>query len=173
MKAESYFDNDKNKLLNGMGMLSPVLAKVGALGLFTMMCLTTTDVAGRYFFNTPIVGAFEMTEFLVLIVIFSFIGFTQASKTHVSVEIIINIFPKRIQFLIILFNHIVCFCLMSLFVWTGFEKAFELIETGERSQNLAIPSYPFAFFLAIGCVVLCVEYLRDIIRFLTIKKGGS
>jgi TRAP-type C4-dicarboxylate transport system permease small subunit len=35
-----------------------------------MMCLTTVDVVGRYVFNSPVLGAFELTEFLVLILIF-------------------------------------------------------------------------------------------------------
>ena len=43
-----------------LGRLSSMLAYVGACALFVMMCLTTADVVGRYIFNSPILGVFEL-----------------------------------------------------------------------------------------------------------------
>ena len=57
-----------------MEWLSSNLSYLGSIALFAMMSLTTVDVVGRYFFNKPVLGAFELTEFLVLILIFSFLA---------------------------------------------------------------------------------------------------
>ena len=157
-------------ILEKTGILSKVLAYLGAVALFGTMCLTAADVIGRYVFNTPILGVFELTEFLVLILIFSFLAYTQSQKTHVAVELLLKIFPKRIQAFIEVVNHVICLVLMILITWMGFKKALELMEVGEASPNLGIPDYPFVFFLTVGCTIMCLEYLRDIIRLLVNMK---
>ena len=161
-------------ILEKSGILSSVLAYVGAVALFGTMCLTAADVIGRYAFNSPILGVFELTEFLVLILIFSFLAYTQSQKTHVAVELLLKILPRRIQAYIEVLNHIICLVLMILITWMGFQKALELMEVGEASPNLGIPDYPFVFFLTLGCTIMCIEYIRDIIRLLSnIKEQSS
>lgn len=154
---------DSLTLSKKLKKLSRGIGYIGAFALFVMMLLTTTDVVGRYLFNKPILGAYELTEYLVLILIFSFLSNAQAHKDHVSVDLIFTKFPHKFRFVVNLFNHIVCFLLTVLISWMSFLKALELKEVGEASPNLVIPDYPFVFFLVIGSVVLCVEYLRDII----------
>jgi TRAP-type C4-dicarboxylate transport system permease small subunit len=103
---------------------------------------------------------------MVLVLIFSFLGYTQARKSHVSVDLFMMLFPKRLKVPIEIFNHLACLLIMALIAWMGVEKALELIEAGEVSPNLALPSYPFVFFLVLGCVVMCVEFIKDIIMIL-------
>ena len=105
-----------------LGWFSSALSYVGAFSLFTMMCLTTVDVVGRYIFNRPITGVFELTEYLVLILIFSFIGYTQSKKGHVAVDILLPVLPPRLKKLIDVANHLVCLALMGLITWMGGEK---------------------------------------------------
>ena len=157
-------------LLKILQNLSTYLAYIGAFSLFSMMCLTITDVAGRYIFNKPVLGAFELTEFMVLVLIFSYLGYAQAKKSHVSVDLFMMFFPKRLKVYIEIFNHVACLAIMILIAWMGFEKALEMMETGESSPNLALPSYPFVFFLVLGCAIMCVEFIRDIILILKTKK---
>lgn len=135
-----------------------------------MMCLTIADVAGRYIFNKPILGAYELTEFMVLVLIFSFIGYAQTHKTHVAVDLFIVFFPKKFKIIIEIFNHIACLAIMALITWMGFETAIEMMESGESSPNLTLPSYPFVFFLVIGCAVLSIEFVKDIFQ---IMKSGK
>jgi TRAP-type transport system small permease protein len=156
-----------------LGWLSAKLAYVGALALFIMMCLTAADVIGRYLFNHPITGVFEITEYLVLILIFSFIGYTQSQKGHVAVDLLLVKFPNRIRNIIEFCNHFICLLLMCLITWMGVEKALELKEVGEASPNLQIPAYPFVFFLVLGCVVMCIELLRDILELIPSGKQGD
>jgi len=161
-------------VIRKMGVCSSFLAGLGAFALFGMMALTTADVIGRYLFNSPILGAFEITEFLVLILIFSFLGYAQSHKVHVSVDLLITRFPRKVQIVIDLINHAVCFLLMILIAWMGAVNALDLMDVGEASPNLSIPDYPFAFFLVLGCAVTCVEFLRDLIGMVaSLKEGGQ
>ncbi|MFO7987180.1 MAG: TRAP transporter small permease [Desulfatiglandaceae bacterium] len=150
--------------------ISSALAYVGACSLFILMCLTTADVAGRYLFNAPILGVFELTEFMILILIFSFLAYTQSKKTHVSVDLLVALFPKKIQIYIAVFNHTLCLILMGLITYMGFVRVLELVEFGEASPNLGIPLYPFVFFLVLGSVAMCIEYIRNLLRLFVERK---
>ena len=164
---------DVKAISNKLGMSSSLLTYLGAFALFAMMLLTTADVVGRYIFNAPILGVFEVTEFMVLILIFSFIAYTQSRKAHVSVDLLVTHLPKRIQVYVDLFNHAVCLLLMALITWMGVERALEMMETGEASPNLGVPDYPFVFFLVLGCAVMCIEYIRDLIRLSGSRKEDT
>ncbi len=132
--------------LRKMGVFSSFLSKLGAIALVGMMGLTTADVICRYLFNSPILGAFEITEFLVLILIFSFLGYTQAQKSHVSVDLLTSLFPRKVQLIIDLINHTVCFLLMLLISWMGTLNALDLMDVGERSPIWRSPIIPSRSF---------------------------
>jgi hypothetical protein len=33
-------------------------------------------------------------------------------------------------------------------------------------MNLPVPEYPFVFFLAFGCGIMCIELVRDVLRII-------
>ena len=149
-----------------LAWFSSALSYLGAYSLFAMRGLTTLDVVGRYIFSRPITGVFELTEYLVLIFIFSFIGYTQSQKGHVAVDILLPLLPPKLKKLIDVANHLVCLALMGLITWMGVAKALELRVVGEASPNLHIPAYPFVFYLVLGCFVMCIELLRSVIQLI-------
>ena len=48
----------------------PALGVTSAAVLFLMMAITAVDVAGRYVFNKPLTGGFEITELLLAALIY-------------------------------------------------------------------------------------------------------
>jgi TRAP-type C4-dicarboxylate transport system permease small subunit len=136
-----------------------------------MICVTVVDVGGRYLFNAPILGAFEITQFLVLVIVFSFLGYAQAKKSHVTVDLFFERFPPKAKTVISIFNYFVGIFIFLIIAWMGFEKAVESFRTGEKPLNLGIPNFPFVFFLSFGAAIVCVEFLRDIIKELKKTDG--
>lgn len=64
------------------------LVRAGAAALAIMMLLTFFNVAGRKLLNSPVVGAVEMTELLMGLIVFLGIAHTTHSRGHVTVDII-------------------------------------------------------------------------------------
>jgi TRAP-type transport system small permease protein len=153
--------------------LSTYLAYIGAFTLFIMMCLTITDVVGRCLFNRPINGTIELTKFMVLVIIFAFLAHTQAHKVHINVDLFVRFIPDKLKNYIEIVNHIACLAIMILITWMGFEKALEILEAGETSPNLTLPNHPFVFFLVLGCAIMCIEFIRDIIFFIRKKEESK
>lgn len=154
-------------IVEKLGVPGTILAGLGALTLFAQMCLITADVVGRYLFNAPITGVYEITEFMILTIIFSFLGATQAAKRHVHVDLLVNRLPERMKWIVAVVNHAICFLLMALMTWMAFQRALDLYRAGEASPNLGVPEYPFVLFLMLGAAVMCIEYLRDLLRLVS------
>jgi TRAP-type C4-dicarboxylate transport system permease small subunit len=142
--------------------LSTYISYIGNFALAAMMLLSTMDVIGRYFFNSPVLGAYEITEYLMLIMVFSFLALAQSEKAHINVDIVFNRLPAGVRNIFMRFNHLVCLLVMILVTWMSIQRIWELKKTGEASLLLKIPDYPFAVFLVIGCAVFCIEFLKDL-----------
>jgi TRAP-type transport system small permease protein len=155
--------------------LSTYLSYIGNFALAAMMLLSTADVIGRYFFNSPVLGAYEITEYLMLIMVFSYLALAQSEKAHISVDIVFNRLPTGLQHVLERLNHLVCLLMMLLVSWMSLQRIWELKKTGEASVLLKIPDYPFALFLVIGCLVFCIEFFKDVfisIRIDAERKGS-
>jgi TRAP-type C4-dicarboxylate transport system permease small subunit len=150
--------------------LSTYLSYIGNIALVAMMFLTTADVVGRYFFNAPVLGAYEMTEYLMLIMVFSFLAFAQAEKSHICVDIVFNRLPSKLRGILERFNHIACLVMMAMVTWMGGGHVMDIKASGEESLLLKLPDYPFAIFLTIGCIFFSIEFLRDVFSS---KKTGN
>lgn len=65
--------------------------------LFGLMCLTTFDVIGRAFLQSPIPGAFELTGVGLLVIVYFSMGFTQLSDDHISVNFLTAKLPQPLR----------------------------------------------------------------------------
>lgn len=103
-----------------------ILGYAVALTLFVMMLVTCADVAGRYLFNRPIPGAFELTEMLLAGMIFTALPLVTVRGEHVMVDLFDSVTPDwllRVQHVIASFIGVLC---------TGF-LAYRL---GVRAENM-------------------------------------
>lgn len=160
----------KQTILEKIGLISKYLSHLGNISLAGMMLLATADVVGRYFFDSPVLGAYEITEYLMIIMVFAFLGLAQSEKAHINVDVVFNHLPPKVQAGLEWFNHLICFLIFALVCWRGIHRTMDMINSGEESLLLKIPDYPFAIFMVLGSIVLTIEFLRDIISLSGAKK---
>ena len=101
-------------IAKSLGALNVVLAYAGGYVLFGMMLLTTCDVIGRYIFNRPITGAYEISEAMMVTVVFFFVGYTQATNAHVAVDLIVKVLPGKLKLVIEIITQILSFLMILL-----------------------------------------------------------
>lgn len=68
---------------------------VGMIFVLPLMFLTTADVVGRGFFNKPIAGTFELSEYMLAVIILLGAAYTQQVKGHVAVDFITSRFATK------------------------------------------------------------------------------
>lgn len=145
-----------------------------ALGiLLLMMFLTVGDVIGRYLvgrlpFFQPIPGTFELTEFMLVLIVFAALGYTQVRRGHISIDVVVSRFSPRTQSVIDSITYLLSLALFSLVTWQSAVYAHRLFEERDVSGILLVPIYPFLIVVALGsflfCLVLLVNFLSSLAK---------
>src|SRR4249920_1348596 len=89
-----------------------VLGIAASTILFLMMLLTFVDVVARYLFNFPLRGGFEITELMLLVLIFAGLPLVSHSDEHVTMDFIDRVLPAWLLRAWIRAAHVVCAAIM-------------------------------------------------------------
>ena len=136
----------------------------GGIVLIGMMLLTTCDVISRYIFNLPITGSYEITEGMMVVIVFLFISHTQASKAHINIDFIVVLLPTKWRRAIDLLTHLVSLLIVILLAYMSVIRWRELMRIQEHTAILHLPVSPFLLIMAFGLLVYSLELLKDVIR---------
>ena len=79
--------------------ISYVAAGITGVVLLLLMFLFVVDVSGRYFFNSPLSWAFEMTELLMALGISISFAFAETQDAHVRVRVFYDRMSKNKRFI--------------------------------------------------------------------------
>ena len=143
--------------------ISRVMNRAASVALFCMMFLTIADVFLRKVFSWSILGTVEVTEFLLLILVFFALAQTEVLNGHVKVDLVMGRFSERIQAIVDMITQVICFLLFGLFTSSALVYSEKMREAAEVSQDLWIPKYPFVYVVVAGCAILSLALL---IKFL-------
>lgn len=148
--------------------LSKIMSKISWAVLFLMMLLTITDVVLRKTLSQSILGTVEITEFMLVIVIFFALANTEIINGHVKVDLVMSRFSGRVQGFVDMITQFVCFILSVLITWSTLIYSEEMRASAEVTQDLWIPIYPFIYVVALGSAVLALTLLIKF--FLALRK---
>ncbi|MGP9535751.1 MULTISPECIES: TRAP transporter small permease [unclassified Halomonas] len=153
------------------------LEGVAGATLFGMMLLTTVDVAGRFFFNSPILGAVELTQLMLAAVVFLSLPVVCWREEHVSVDLLDTIFPARLVWIRqMIVNLIITAALwvMAARVWALGERAFQWGDVTEFLRiDIGYLIYLMAAMLAISALLTLVRALCYLLEGVgKLKHGG-
>ena len=141
------------------------LLYVAVLATFGMMGLTSADAFSRYLFNSPILGALEITEkYLMVASIFLGLSYAYRGGLFIRVTFLVDRLTGRARQLAEYFAHLVtlAFCIFVLLA-TGQQALRGLSEDTELS-TLPILVGPAYSFVPIGFLALTVILLIDLAR---------
>jgi TRAP-type C4-dicarboxylate transport system permease small subunit len=158
---------EKSKTIARLELVSGrALGLIATAVLFAMMALTFVDVVGRYRFNAPVYGGYELTEFMMGVLIFSALPILCVREGHVTIDILDGVLPKpwvRPQRAFVNLVSAVALAAMARQLWL---YSVDLIRNNEVTMTLKIPHGPFAGafavlagLAAIACLVNCVGYI--------------
>ena len=139
--------------------ISRVMNRVGSVALFAMMFLTIADVFLRKVFSWSILGTVEVTEFLLLILVFFALAQTEVLNGHVKVDLVMGRFSERTQAAADMITQLICFLMFGLFTWSALVYSGKMREAAEVSQDLWLPMYPFVYVVVVGCAILSLSLL--------------
>lgn len=151
-------------------LLRKALMIAGGVALAALTLLATANV-GLRIFRAPVSGTYEIVSFLGAVVTAGALGYTQKRKDHIVVDILSDRFPAPVKRVLDGVSHAVTLVLFSIVSWQTFAWGRRLMESGELSETLKVPYYPFVFVVSLGFAVLSVTLLLDLLE--TVWTGGG
>jgi TRAP-type C4-dicarboxylate transport system permease small subunit len=142
-----------NKLLDFLcGLLS------GA-ALFAIMALTFFDVLGRKFASHSIPGSLELTELLMVVVIFAALPLVSRRGEHVEFDSLDPYLPpwlRRTQTVVV---HLFCAVLLLGLAVLMWHSGSQYAANGEITAQLHLPKSPFIYGMAVLCGITGLVHL--------------
>ena len=142
--------------------LDAVLGIASSVILMILMMLTVADVVSRYLLNWPLRGAFEITELMLLVLIFAGLPLVSHADEHVTMDFIDRMVGEFFRLLIVRLVHLICAGALLLLAWLTWVKAGRVGEYGDTTDVLKILVAPFVYFMAFTIAITALIHLYKV-----------
>ena len=149
-----------------------VLGVAASALLFCLMVLTFVDVVARYLFNAPIRGAFEVTELLLLVLIFAGLPLVSHADEHVTMDFVDRMLPAAVTRLVVRSVHALCAALFFFLTWQIWIKAGRISGYGDTTDVLRIPVGPFVYFMVVMIALTALVHVFKVFMPGEARSGG-
>ena len=139
--------------------LEGALGATSATVLFLMMMITTVDVVGRYVFNKPLNGGFELTEMLLAALIYCGLPLVSQRREHIVIDTFDPLMSARVKRALDVLAEIVCTLTLAGIGYLIFRRAARVAEYGDTTNVLKLPLAPVAYVMGTMIVVACLIHL--------------
>lgn len=153
--------------ITGLGRWVCLAAAVcAAMALAGMMLLMLGDVAGRYWFNSPIPGAGELIELAMAITVFAALPLVTMRNAHIQLDYLSKAVHGRVRAGIDALISVVSTGAMGLIAWRLAVKAMTVLSYGDSTPYLRVPIAPVAVFIAACAAGAALVFLLHSVQLL-------
>jgi TRAP-type C4-dicarboxylate transport system permease small subunit len=140
-----------------------VLSIVAGLIMLVLTCLTAIDVLLRFLLNKPIPGLYELSELMLIGIVFLSIAYVQARKEHLRIDVLASKFPSKVQFILNIFGYLAGVFVFLLIAWRSGYIAWQAWALGDYSSGLVQwPIWPAKTVVPVGAGLISLRLIRDL-----------
>jgi TRAP-type transport system small permease protein len=129
------------------------------VSLAVMALITVVDVGGRYLLNRPLLGSLELSELLMVFLVFGAFAVTELHNGHVDVDVLVIQLPPRARALCESFAALLSVGFWGAITWRTAVHAQNVATAGETTPNLGLPVGPFVWVATAGCLLFTLALL--------------
>jgi TRAP-type transport system small permease protein len=148
-------------LKKGIFPLAGVAAAIGVLTLVAMVFIPLIDITMRRFLTSPLPGAYELSEFVLGMMVFTTLAYCGVKGVHIVVDVVTSHLPKKTQKILDIVIYCVSWIMMGIMSWQLIMRALTVGTDHEVSTILYIPTFPFVLIAGIGCALLTLVFLTQ------------
>jgi len=139
--------------------------------LFLMMLLTVADVLLRAALSKPIIGTTEITEQMMVAIVFLGFGWCALQGRQIRVDLFVSRYRPGTQRVIDIIIHSAGLVLVAVICWRTFVTTLTVQQLGITCAYIGVPKFPFYTLAAFGWAVLFVAMVSLLVK--EIKEGGT
>jgi TRAP-type C4-dicarboxylate transport system permease small subunit len=145
-------------------LLEWLCGSLAAVALFAIMMLTLVDVTGRKMISQSVPGSLEVTELLMVVVIFAGLPLVSLAGEHVVFDSLDPWLPARVRRVQGLCVDMVCVLGLLGIAWVMWTMAGQRAGDGETTAQLKLPIAPFVYGMSVLCAVTALVHLMLMLR---------
>lgn len=145
-------------------LLAAVCGGIAALALFSIMALTFVDVGGRKLLSASVPGSLELTELLMVLVIFAGLPLVSMAGEHIVFDSFDNALPPALRRVQQAFVDALCASALYGLAYLMWTKAAQMASYGDTTAQLQLPLPPFVYTMSVLCAVAATVHLMLIAR---------
>lgn len=145
-------------LPRAVAALDALLAVLAGCALFALMLLTFVDVMGREFYRS-VPGALELSEMLMVVVLFCALPMVSWRAEHVCFELADAIYKGRAERVSKVVMDLICAVAFGAIGWACWGYARRTMEDGDVSANLGVPVGLFVYLMAAMLMLAALMHL--------------
>ena len=139
--------------------LQSLCGLLAASALFGIMALTLVDVSGRKLISQSVTGSLELTELMMVAVIFAGLPLVSLAGEHVVFDSLDRLIPgwlRRAQTTLV---ELFCAAALAGMAWLMWIKAGQMAEYGDTTAQLQIAKPPFVYGMSVLCAITSLVHL--------------
>ena len=134
--------------------LARAMAMAGGILMIGIVAMTGFSVLGRYLFNAPLPGDYEITELACGVAVFSFFPYCYMKNGNIVVEFFTGRMRQRHQTALDTAHNLVFAAVAALITWRLFVGGIHKFEDSETTLFLGIPIWLGYFAALPGAALL-------------------
>jgi TRAP-type C4-dicarboxylate transport system permease small subunit len=144
-------------------LLQRTLGFFAATVLFLMMTITAVDVVGRYFFNKPLAGGFEITEIGLALLIYCALPLVSARREHIVIDTFDVFMSQAVKKFLNRLADVICFMALSGVGYILYRRAVRVAEYGDTTNVLQLPLAPVVYTMS--CMIVIAGLMHLVLIF--------
>ncbi len=145
-------------------LLTALCGAIAAVALFAIMGLTLFDVAGRKLLSESIPGSLELTELLMVAVIFAGLPLVSMRSEHIVFDTFDHLMPRFLRRSQRRVMDGACALLLAGLAYALWIKGGQMSEYGDTTAQLKLPLGPFVHAMGVLCGVTALVHVALAIK---------
>lgn len=150
-----------------------VLVFLGNISIILMLLLISMDTIGRYAFNYPITGTYEIvTMYLFAGVVFLGLSNGMKEKSHITVNVVVDKFPINVKYYISIITNLVMLFFFTTLFYVSWIMAYDAFINKEYYYGVvSFPLFPAYSIVPLGTMFMVARIIINLIHPKEEKEG--
>lgn len=131
---------------------------LAAVALSILIVVTFGGVIMRYFLSNPLIWSEEVQLWCFLWMTFLGAGAAFRYGSHVAVEMVVDLLPKKAQRVIEIVNYVIVMLTLAYLCYLGTDIMALMIKIGKVTNILHVPFWFINMILPISCITMMISH---------------
>jgi TRAP-type C4-dicarboxylate transport system permease small subunit len=137
---------------------------LGGMALLVLMGLTVSDALLRSLANRPILGASDLIQVLLALVVAASLPLCVLAGRAIAIESLLRALPRGLSGIVARLAHLIAAAALAVLAWRAWINAGEAAMFGETTMLRQIPYGPFYAALALSAALSAAIFLAFALR---------